>query len=106
VVTCALEDLVGDVRARIERSPYGFALVTSPSQILLGRARRSALNGDPAVPIEEAMEPGPSTVRPDTPAQQLAGRLADRDLKTAVVTTPEGHLLGIVLRRDLEQATK
>jgi CBS-domain-containing membrane protein len=49
------------------------------------------------------MEAGPSTVRPDTPADQLAQRLRDRDLKTAVVTTPEGQLIGITRRHDLER---
>lgn len=50
------------------------------------------------------MEPGPSTVRPNTPAGKLARRLDARNLKTAVVTTPEGALLGVVCRRDLEAA--
>jgi len=49
------------------------------------------------------MEAGPSTVRPDTPADQLAQRLHDRNLKTAIMTTPEGKLIGIARRADLEQ---
>jgi hypothetical protein len=51
------------------------------------------------------MEPGPSTVRPDTAPNELAERLRSRDLRTALVTTPEGVLIGIVLREDLEQST-
>jgi hypothetical protein len=35
-----------------------------------------------------SVEPRPSTVRPDMPAAALAKRLADRDLRTAIVTTP------------------
>ncbi len=50
------------------------------------------------------MEPGPSTVHPHTPAGKLAKRLAARDLKTAIVTAPEGVLVGVVRRRDLEGA--
>jgi hypothetical protein len=38
------------------------------------------------------------------PAAALAKRLADRDLRTAVVTNPEGVLIGIVLREDLERS--
>jgi hypothetical protein len=45
----------------------------------------------------------PSTVRPDVPATELARRLRGRDLNTAVLTTPEGHLLGVARRADLEQ---
>jgi CBS domain-containing protein len=104
VVTCRLEDRVGAVRKQIEASPHGFAIVTSPDRIVLGRLRGSALDCDPELPAEDVMEPGPSTTRPDKPAAALAKRLADSDLKTAVITTPEGRLIGIALRVDLEQA--
>jgi CBS-domain-containing membrane protein len=50
------------------------------------------------------MSPGPSTVRADTTAEELAQRLAKRDLKTALVTDPEGRLLGVVTRAALEAA--
>jgi CBS-domain-containing membrane protein len=50
------------------------------------------------------MEPGPSTVRPNTHATRLARRLAARDLKTAIVTTPGGVLLGVVRRCEVEAA--
>jgi CBS domain-containing protein len=103
VVTCGLEDPTGPLRERIDRSPYGFALVTVAGRVVLGRLRRSALGADPDVPAEHVMEPGPSTVRPDTPARDLAQRLADRDLETAIVTTPEGELIGVVRRDDLKR---
>ncbi len=101
VVTCMLADRVGEVRERIDRSPYGFALVTSPRGIVLGRLRRSALDRDPDAAAEEAMEPGPSTVRPDLDARTLADRLANRNLRAAIVTTPEGRLIGVARREDL-----
>lgn len=82
VVTCRLEDGVGEVRERIAASPYGFGLVTSAGGVLLGRLRQSALDTDPAMCAEEVMEAGPSTVRPDTPADKLAKRLA------ALTSTP------------------
>ena len=50
------------------------------------------------------MEPGPSTVRADTAAGALAKRLADRNLRWAIVTYPEGRLIGVASRTDLEQA--
>jgi CBS-domain-containing membrane protein len=50
------------------------------------------------------MEPGPSTIRSDTPLRSLVERLHARDLKTAVVTTPEGTLIGVVSRDDAESA--
>jgi hypothetical protein len=49
------------------------------------------------------MEAGPSTVRPNVAADELARRLAADKREAALVTTPEGRLLGIARRRDLEQ---
>jgi CBS-domain-containing membrane protein len=48
------------------------------------------------------MEAGPSTVRADRPLAELAERLRRRELRTAVVTSPEGRLLGMVQRADME----
>ncbi len=101
VVTARLEDRVGDVRADVEASPYGFALVVSEGGVLLGRLRRAALEGDPVQPASAVMEAGPSTVRADTPLGELRARLEARDLRTAVVTTPDGVLVGVVRRQDL-----
>jgi CBS domain-containing protein len=105
-VTCSLSETAGDVRARVEASPYRFALVVSEGGVLFGRLRRGALEGDPQRIAEESMEPGPSTVRPDTVPSKLAERLRSRGLRTALVTTPEGALIGIVRREDLEQSTR
>jgi len=101
-VRARLDEPVGQVRERVERSPYGFALVSARDGTLLGRLRRSHLDGDPETLAGQVMEPGPSTVRLDTPAGNLAKRLRDRGLKTAVVTDPEGKLVGIARRPDLE----
>ena len=104
VVTCGLEETVGEVRAQILASDYGFGLVTSTGRVVLGRLRRSALDCDPGFRAEEVMEPGPSTVRPDTPAGALAKRLAESKLQWAIVSDPEGRLVGVASRGDLEQA--
>ena len=102
VVTCGLQDRVGDVMPRVKESPYGFALAVSADGVLLGRLRRSRCEGRDEARVEEVMEEGPSTVRPDKAAPELSERLADRDLRTAVVTTPEGRLMGVVRRTELE----
>ena len=106
VVTCRLDDPVGPIAERVAPSPYGFALVTTEDGILLGRLRASVMRDAPAEATAEAiMEPGPTTVRADTLAADLAQRLTERDLKTAIVTTPEGRLIGVVTRTDLEAST-
>jgi CBS-domain-containing membrane protein len=104
VVTCEQQDTIGAVHDRVTHSPYGFAFVLGPGGVLLGRLRKAALEDDPDTNAQDAMEPGPSTTRPDTPPDELLAKLQHADLTTAVLTDPEGQLLGIVRRRDLEAA--
>src|SRR4051794_38973373 len=101
VVTCGLSDHVANVRARVEDSPYGFALVVAGGGVLLGRLRRAALDGDPAARAEDVMEPGPSTVGAGTSPDKLGERMRAAGLKTALVTNPDGVLLGVVCTADL-----
>ena len=101
VVTCRLDEPVSAVRQRVETSPYAFALVTTADGVLLGRLRRNALDDSDHL-AAQAMEPGPSTSRPDTAPGELLARLRRRELTTALLTDPEGRLLGLVTLGDLE----
>jgi CBS-domain-containing membrane protein len=104
VVTCGLQDRVGAVRERVQGSPFGFAFVISDGGVLLGGLRKAALEGDPDAAAEMVMEPGPSTVRADTEPARLSERLETASLTTAVVSDPDGRLLGVVRRTDLPAA--
>jgi CBS-domain-containing membrane protein len=99
-----LRDPVGEIRERVSGSRYPFALVTSGGGVLLGRLRASMLGCDPQLRAEEVMEPGPSTVRPHKTAAGIAKDLADKQLRWAIVTTPEGELIGVAARAELEAA--
>jgi hypothetical protein len=99
-VTCHRTDTLAAVRPRVDASPYGFTFVVEAG-ILLGRLRKAALESDPNATAEDAMEPGPSTVRADTDPERLRERLDRQRLTTAVITDPDGRLLGVVRRADL-----
>jgi hypothetical protein len=105
VVTCALDDEVGVVGRRIEPSPYPFGLVLSGGGVLLGRLRSSMLDCDPRLRADEVMGPGPKTFRPHVPAVAIAAELGKRGFRWAIVTTPEGELIGVAARAELEAAT-
>jgi CBS domain-containing protein len=102
-VLCRPTARVADVRASIERSPYPFALVTSQDGTLLGRAPLSALDADSERPVFDVAEPGPKTFRPHVSAEKVVGVLADKGLRWAILTTPEGRVLGVASREDLER---
>jgi rhodanese-related sulfurtransferase len=101
VARFAPEDSLEEASTRIEASPFGFGLVVDDHGVLLGRLRRSTLEDGEGEAVRELMEVGPSTVRPDVPADELRERLEKRDLKCAVVTDPDGVLIGVVRRADL-----
>jgi CBS domain-containing protein len=103
IALCRPTDRTSQVRELIERSPYPFALVTSEDRTVLGRAPSSALDPDSDQPVWNVAEPGPKTFRPHASAENVAEVLADKDLRWAIITTPEGRLLGIASREDLER---
>lgn len=101
--TCTLSTPVAGIRRALTTTGYGFVLVTNADRIVLGRVRKSALASAAASSTaEDIMEPGPSTVRFNTRADELVQRLAKRDLRTAVVTTPNGCLVGVFHRAAAE----
>jgi len=104
VATCGLEDRADQIMQRIDSSPYGYAIVLA-DRVVLGRVRRSRLDDTPdEANAEMLMEPAPSTTRPHTDPGELASRLKRSGANTAILTTPEGELLGVVRRDDLPSA--
>jgi rhodanese-related sulfurtransferase len=101
VVRCRLQDAGDQVRERIDASPHGFGLVVSEDQVVLGRVRRSALDRAEGKTAEEVMEPGPKTFRPDKPIEAVREHLEKGGFKAAILTAPDGVLLGIVRAADL-----
>ncbi|MDQ6729651.1 MAG: CBS domain-containing protein [Actinomycetota bacterium] len=102
--TCGLSATAGDVTAQLSAVRYGFCLVVNEQRVLLGRVRQRALAvADENTSVEAVMEPGPSTVRPNTPARDLTERLPQRDLQTAIVTATDGCLIGVLHRADVER---
>jgi rhodanese-related sulfurtransferase len=101
VVRCGPGDAVDEVRKRIKSSPFGFGLVVNADGVVLGRLRRSMLERSDGWTVEELIEVGPSTVRANEQPDALRERLAKRDLKCAIVTGPDGVLVGVVRRAEL-----
>jgi hypothetical protein len=50
------------------------------------------------------MELGPKTQRPDNPVEKLLQSRANQGVKSWIVTTSHGILLGVLLRADAERA--
>jgi CBS domain-containing protein len=104
VVRCAPTDTVNTVLELTQGSAYPFAVLTSPDGTVLGRVPGSALKPPSETPVWDVAEPGPKTFRPHHSVENVIGHLIEKDLRWAIVTTPEGRLLGVASREDLERA--
>ena len=69
----------------------------------MGRTRRHVAeeNGGDVV-IDDIMEIGPTTVRPDEPLEALVDRMAKRGVRSIVVATLDGKLVGVLYRDEAE----
>ena len=103
VPTCGLDERVGAVRGRVLAAGWDTCLVVNEARVVLGRLRENALASDPGPPVEQVMEAGPTTIRPDTRLADIAERLRAKDVEAVVVTTPDGRLVVLLRRADAER---
>ncbi len=101
--TCNFDDSLGEVRRRTHDAGWEECVVVDCDGIVIGRLRNQAWEADDTTTVEEVMEPGPTTVRANGLLQPLVDRMTTRDTKLVIVTTPQGHLIGVLLREDAER---
>lgn len=99
---CALADRLADVQQRVRAAGSDTCIVVNEQRVVLGRLGRKALGSDADASAEAAMTPGPSTVRPSIGVEDLLERMRERNLTSYLVTTPDGRLVGLVRRSELE----
>ncbi len=102
--TCWLDDQVGDAREKALEVGTEVCIVVNSGGIVQGRLRVAALAEKPDVKAEEAMELGPTTVRPSAALKPLVERMRKRNVRTMVVTDLRGKLFGILHRDDVDRA--
>jgi CBS domain-containing protein len=102
VPICGLADPLADVQKRVQAAGWDTCIVVNEQRVVLGRLGRKALGSDADASVEEAMTPGPSTVRPSIGVDDLLERMRERNLTSSLVTTPDGRLVGLVRRSEVE----
>ena len=101
VPTCRLDERLGDVRERVRALGWDAVVVLNDQRVVLGLLRSKELDQDPNLRIEQAMRPGPSTFRPYVLIKEMAVFMAQHKLDSAPVTTSDGRLVGLLLRKDV-----
>ena len=102
-IACHLGERLGDVVKRVRAAGKEFCIVVNDRHVVLGRIRGRALDGDPSALVDDVMQPGPSTIRPDTDLETVVEALRDGKVKSTLVTDPEGRLIGTVYLEDVER---
>jgi Mg/Co/Ni transporter MgtE len=102
VPTCTLEERLVDVRERVRAAAWDTCIVVNERRVVLGRLGRKAVADENDESVAAAMSPGPSTVRPSIGTDALLERMRRRNLTSYLVTTPDGRLVGLVRRAELE----
>jgi len=104
VPTCHLDERLGEVRDRVKAAGWDACVVVNAERVVLGLLRARELDRDPALRIEQAMRPGPSTFRPYVAIEKLVKVMTDHGRENLPITTSDGRLVGLVKRADAEQA--
>lgn len=106
VSTCALDDPVGNVRKRVLASGHDFCVVVNEERIILGLLRGDTLAKDENTRACDVMELGPKTTPPSEPVEELLEARSSQGVKSFLVATSHGVLLGALSRDEAERALK
>jgi len=104
VPTCRLDEPLAQIRERVEQADWDTCFVVDQEGVVLGRLGRSALQRDDDLTVEQAMTPGPSTIRPSARLNDVVARMRKQNLSNLPVTTSNGQLVGLLAREDAERA--
>jgi CBS domain-containing protein len=103
VPACSPYDRMSTVRERVRAAGWDTCFVTNAAGVVLGRLGRTALASNDDISVEQAMTPGPSTVRPSFELDKAVERMRSQNLTSLPVTRSDGVLVGILRREDAER---
>ena len=99
--TCSPNASAGDIREQLRSDPV--CVVVNEHGVVLGRVRQKDLPDDDDARVADFMRLGPSTVQRREELSGLVERMRDKGVKTILVTTPKGELIGFLDRTDAER---
>jgi len=106
VPTCRLDERVGDVRERVRAAGWDASVAVNQDRVVFGLLRSIELDAAGETSIEAAMRPGPSTFRPFVSIEYMAKYMIEHELDSSPVTTPDGRLIGLLMRQDVERVAR
>jgi len=99
IATCRLGQRIGELHLEDD-----LCVVLNEAEIIMGDLRDKALRADPSTPVEQVMDPGVSTYRPNISVREIAHHLLESGAQRVLVSDGESRLIGWTSRKDAEQA--
>jgi CBS domain-containing protein len=94
VPTCEYRKPMNEAEPTIRE--HGFCVAVTGDNMVLGMLyAQDRHQHDANATVEQAMHPGPTTVRANEPVPPLAERMRAADVDGILVTDPEGRLIGL-----------
>lgn len=101
VPTCGRRESLGSIQQAL--GEHGICVAVTDGNVVLGMLYESDLHRQSAeASVEQAMHPGPATVRANEPVEPLVQRMRQADVDGILVTAPEGRLIGLFNRHRTE----
>jgi CBS domain-containing protein len=105
IPTCGLDERSGDIRRKLEHSPWDLCAVINAQGIILGDLRGKALADSPTdCPVGQVMNPGPSSYRPNVSVREMREHLTRTGARRVWVADSDGRLLGLLCKESLWQS--
>lgn len=97
VPTCAPDEHFDVAGPRTDEAGWDVCAVVDCDGMVVGRLRPTKAHTENGPLVEDVMEPGPVTVRPDGLLQPLVERMERRETPHVLVTSAQGVLMGALL---------
>jgi CBS domain protein len=104
VPTCHLTHRLGEAQDRARAAGCQGVCRCQCPQYCPRLSSREVLDAALGVEVEAVMEPGPSTIRPNTFVDTALKRLEAQRQDNLQITTPDGQLIGLLFRHEIEKA--
>lgn len=101
--TCRLDEDARDVMSRVCGVGWDACAVVNDDRVVLGLLRCNGSDAMPGMTVEQRMESGPSTFRPDARLDRPLSYMRRHDLASVLVTRSDGRLVGLLLRESIER---
>lgn len=105
VPTCHFRERARETLERMEAEGQQFCVAVDEDRIVLGMLYRDEHNApSPDATVESMMQSGPTTIRAHEQLGPLVERMKRAGVDAILVTNADGRLLGLLDRREAEQA--